>query len=313
MELCSIKKPNMKAITYSNYGGPEVLQLQNITKPTPKANEILIKVYATSVTAGDARMRSFNVPSSQWIFARLYLGLINPRRPVLGMELSGVVEAIGNKVSRFKVGDEVFASTLNSNFGAYAEYKCLPETGAIAIKPANISFFEAATLPIGAGTALRLLKKADFKIGSKILIYGASGSVGTYAIQLAKFYGADITAICGPSSIDLIKSLNPNRIIDYTQEEIVSWGRYDLVFDAVGKMDTSKLKSLLVKGGNFVTVKSNPGYISANDLNDISQLVESNAVRPIITESYKLENVIDAHKLVDTGHKKGNVSIVVSC
>ncbi len=303
----------MKAITYSNYGGPEVLQIQNITKPTPKANEILIKVYATSVTAGDTRMRSFNVPTSHWIFARLYLGLINPRRPILGMELSGVVEAIGYKVSRFKVGDEVFASTLNSNFGAYAEYKCYPETGAVALKPSNLNYLESATLPIGAGTALRFLRKGELKNRSKVLIYGASGSVGTYAIQIANYYGADVTAVCSTSSIDFVKVLGPKRIIDYSKEDIVSWGRYDLVFDAVGKINSSQIKSILNENGKVISVTNNPGNITSEDLYEIKHFVESNVIRPVITESYKLENVAEAHKLVDGGHKKGNISIVVAC
>ena len=302
----------MKAMTYSNYGGPEVLQLQNIAKPKPKANEILIKVYATSVTAGDTRMRSFNVPASQWIFARLYLGLLNPRRSVLGMELSGVVEAIGNNVSRFKVGDEVFASTLNSNFGAYAEYKCYPETGAVALKPSNLNFIESATLPIGAGTALRFLKKGDLKNRSNVLIYGASGSVGSYAVQLAKYYGANVTAVCSTSSISFVKALEPDRIIDYSKEEIDSWGRFDLVFDAVGKTNSKQQKSILNKNGKVISVTSNPGNITYDDLNEIKQLAEANVIRPIISESYSLENIAKAHMLVDSGHKKGNVGIVVA-
>lgn len=302
----------MKAITYSNYGGPEVLQLHNLQKPITKENEVLIKIYATSVTAGDSRMRSFTVPTSQWIFARLYLGLFSPRMPILGMELAGIVEAIGEKVTKFKLGDEVFASTLHANFGAYAEYKCFPENGAISLKPTNLNYLESATLPIGAGTALRFLRKAKIQNNKNILVYGAAGSVGTYAVQIAKYYGAQVTALCSTSGIGVIQSLGSDRIIDYTKEDISTWGSYDLVFDAVGKIKASQLKSILKKNGKMVSVKSNPGNINSDDLITIKKLVESTAIKPVITSIYKLEDVAKAHVLVDSGHKKGNVSIEVA-
>jgi NADPH:quinone reductase-like Zn-dependent oxidoreductase len=302
----------MKAVIYQKYGGPEVLILREVPKPMPGDNELLVRIIATSVTAGDVRMRSFDVPKKHWIFARFYLGLFGPKRQILGMELSGVVEAAGKNVTRFKVGDSVYASTMQAGFGGYAEYKCLPETAAIALKPETLSYTEAATLPVGAVTALRLLRKGKIAPGQKVMIYGASGSVGTYAVQLAKAFGAHVTGISGTSNMELVRSLGADKVIDYTKKEFVSDDRpYDLIFDAVGKLDRKTLKGILKQGSIFVSVSGTPGTPDANDLLYLNGLVESGKLKPFIDREYSLDELVEAHRYVDTRHKIGNVAIRV--
>src|SRR5919199_5755951 len=243
----------MKAIVATKYGPPEVLQLKEVEKPTPKDNELLVKVHATTVNAGDCRMRSFSVPALFWLPARLALGLRRPRNPIFGMELAGEVEAVGKAVTRFKPGDQVFASTFEQQFGAHTEYKCLPEDGAVVAKPNTLSYAEAATLPIGAQTALFFLKAANIQPGRKVLINGASGSVGTYAVQLAKYFGANVTGVCSTRNIALVQSLGADQVIDYTQADWTKNGEtYDIIFDAVGTTTFAQCNRALKPNGSYL-------------------------------------------------------------
>jgi len=302
----------MKAIVATQYGGPEVLQLKEVQKPTPKANEILIKVHATTVTAADFRMRSFTVPAAVWIPARLALGITKPKQPIFGSELAGVVEAVGKDVTRYKIGDQVFASTLTENFGGYAEYKCLPEQAMMTIKPTNITYEEAAAIPIGATTALRLLRKGNIQRGQKVLIYGASGSVGTYAIQLAKYFGADVTGVCSTSNIEMVRSLGADHVIDYTKEDFSSRAeRYDIIFDTVAKFPKSEYSKVLAPNGKFVTMARLDSKESMDNLIFIRELIEAGEIKAFIDRRYPLDQMVEAHRYVDTGRKRGNVVIAV--
>lgn len=303
----------MKAVVCTRYGSPDILQLKEVEKPVPKDNEVLVKVYATSVTIGDVRMRSFNVPRLQWIPARIYLGIRKPKRAVLGMELAGKIEAVGKNVRQFKVGDAVFGSTFKSDFGGHAEYKCLPEDGLLAIVPPNVSMEEAAAGPSTGGvTAMANLRKAKVKSGQKVLIYGASGSVGTFAVQLCKQLGAHVTAVCSTGNIELVKSLGADRVIDYTREDFTANGPiYDVVFDAVGKLSASHGKKALKTSGIYLNVNNTPNDLRLDDLLYLQSLLKEGRLKSVIDRRYPLEAVAEAHKYVETGHKRGNVVITV--
>ena len=306
----------MKAMAYAQYGPPEVLRLIDLPKPNPRLNEVLIKVHATTVTIGDTIMRSLNIPVPGWqkIMARLYLGWNKPKRPILGMELAGEVEAVGRNVTRFQPGDAVFASTFAVNFGGYAEYKCFPENSVLALKPNNLSFEEAAAAPGAGMTALTCLKKGKIQPGQKVLVYGASGAVGTNAVQLAsRHFGADVTGVCSTANLELVQSLGAGQVIDYTRQDFSQNGQiYDVVFDAVGKLPPTQGKQALKPGGVYINVHvDSDGGNSLANLLALKEIIEVGKLKPAIDRVYPFEQIVEAHRYVEQGHKKGNVVIQI--
>jgi len=305
----------MKAVIFTKYGPPEVLQIKELEKPTPKENEVLIKVFATTAHIGDTRIRRADP-----FLVRLMFGLFKPRKNFIpGMEISGEIESIGKHVRSFKKGDSVFGLT-GFNGGGYAEYRCLPETvkegtqerkGQVVIKPENLTFEEAAAVPAGALTALKNMQKANIKKGHKILINGASGSLGTYAIQLAKVYGAEVTAVCSSQNFDLVKALGADIVIDYKREDFTKRDeKYDIVYDAVMKTKYGRCKDILNNNGVFLN-NNRLSKIGHNDMYILKEMIEKNLLKPVIDRTYSINEVVEAHKYVDKGHKKGNVVIKV--
>lgn len=306
----------MKAIRYTQYGPPEVLHFVEIPKPMPRANEVLVKTRATTVTIGDTIMRSLNIPVPGWqkIMARLYLGWNKPKRPILGMELAGEVEAVGRNVTRFQPGEAVFASTFAVNFGGYAEYKCFPENGVLTLKPKNLTFEEASAAPGAGMTALAILKKRKIQPGQKVLVYGASGAVGTNAIQLlSRHFGAETTGVCSTANLELVKSLGAEQVMDYTCQDFSQNGPiYDVVFDAVGKLPPAQGKKALKPGGFYLNVHvDSDGGNSLANLILLKEIIETGHLKPAIDRVYPFEQIVEAHRYVEQGHKKGNVVIQV--
>lgn len=306
----------MKAAIYTEYGAPPVLRLQDVPKPSPKNNEILVKVYASTVSAGAIWVRQGQFPGSKTFtfLARLMFGLTKPRKPIIGFEFSGVVEAVGVGVTRFRVGDNVYGTTTGLPQGAYAEYVCVPERwkqGVVARKPPTITFEEAAALPVGGMTALNILQRANIKPNHDVLIYGASGSVGTYAVQIAKYWGARGTAVCSGRNAELVQSLGADTVIDYTTTDIQTLATpFDVVFDAVAKMPPAIVKSLLKQGGKALSVTSITSE-KQKYLDTLEGMIAEHKLKPVIDRTYPLENIIQAHEYGDTGHKCGNVVINV--
>jgi 2-desacetyl-2-hydroxyethyl bacteriochlorophyllide A dehydrogenase len=322
----------MKAIVYTQYGAPDVLQLTEVAKPTPKDHEVLIRIYATTVTAGDCELRSFKIPLIIWLPLRLYMGLRKPRKHILGQELAGEIEAAGKEVTRFRKGDQVFAAT-GFRFGAYAEYICLPEEGVLALKPATMTCEEAAAVPVGGLEAVHFLRKGHIQSGQKVLIHGAGGSIGTFAVQLAKYFGAEVTGVDSTEKLDMLRSIGADQVIDYTQEDFTKGGKtYDVIFDVVGKSSFSgSVRSLTHNGryllanaglsqmvrGRWTSIRSSKKVIvgaaseKTEDLLFLKELIEAGKIQSVIDRCYPLGQIAEAHRFVEKGHKKGNVVITV--
>lgn len=322
----------MKAIVHTKYGKPDVLHIKDVTKPIPKKDEVLIKIFATTATLYDCWVRSSTAPPGFWLLSRLSSGFLKPKQPILGTELAGDIEAVGEDVTRIKVGDQVFGFA--ANLGAYANYICLPEDS-VGVKPTNMTYEEAAAVPQGALTALYFLRKGHVQIGEKVLIFGASGGVGGYAVQLAKHYwGADVTGVCSTKKVEYVKNLGADQVIDYTKEDFTKNGQtYDIIFDTVGKSSVFRSKRSLQKDGYYLfstfglpklisalllNRKSSQNVIiglvkeSSEDLILLKELIEKGKIKSVIDRRFPLEQAADAHMYVETGQKIGHVAITIN-
>ncbi|WP_414660145.1 NAD(P)-dependent alcohol dehydrogenase [Horticoccus sp. 23ND18S-11] len=322
----------MRAVVYKRYGPPEVLQLTEVEKPTPKNNEVLIKTHATTVTSADWRVRSLNVPVGFGFISRLFFGVARPRQPILGTEIAGEIESVGKDVSQFKAGDRVFALS-DTSMGCHAEYKCMPADGAVALKPPNLTYDEAAALSFGGTTALDFFRRGKLRSGESVLVNGASGAVGTAAVQLARYFGADVTGLCSSANVELVRSLGASQVIDYTKEDFTQKGEsYDIIVDTAGTAPYSRCKASLKKGGRLLLVLgglpdmlqipwvsmtsskqviAGPAAGRPEDLRFLAGLAEAGAFKPVIDRRYRFEQIVEAHRYVDTGRKKGNVIITL--
>lgn len=309
----------MKAIICTKYGPPEVLKMKEVEKPAPKDDEVLIKIFATAVTASDIFIRGSQIPIQFWIPMRIMIGLTKPRKSIIGLVLAGKIESVGKNVKRFKLGDQVYGLT-GFGLGAYAEYKCMKETdstyGCLALKPNNLSYEEATVAAYGGLLAFQYMEKGNIQRGQEVLIYGASGTSGTTAVQFAKYLGAKVTGVCSTSNIELVKSLGAESVIDYTKKDSINLiKQYDFILDAVGKIKTSEVKETFKKAltpkGKYVSIDDGKLILDSNRLALIKELVENGHIKPVVDRSYPLEQIVEAHEYVGKGHKKGGVAITI--